>query len=60
MTAIAKSAKPHPPAKKCCGWEEPAICLCVHIVCFARSCKINGDAGQYAFMPAARICKTSI
>ena len=26
MTAIAKSAKRHPAAKKCCGWEEPAIC----------------------------------
>ena len=25
MTAIAKSAKTHPAAKKCCGWEEPAI-----------------------------------
>ena len=25
MTAIAKSAKRHPAAKKCCGWEEPAI-----------------------------------
>ena len=26
MTAIAKSAKRHPAAKKCCGWEEPTIC----------------------------------
>ena len=26
MRAIAKSAKIHPTAKKCCGWEEPAIC----------------------------------
>ena len=26
LTAIAKSAKWHPAAKKCCGWEEPAIC----------------------------------
>ena len=26
MTAIAKSAKRHPAAKKCCGWEEPAMC----------------------------------
>ena len=26
MTAIAKLAKTHPAAKKCCGWEEPAIC----------------------------------
>ena len=25
MTAIAKSAKTHPTAKKSCGWEEPAI-----------------------------------
>ena len=25
MTAIAKSSKRHPAAKKCCGWEEPAI-----------------------------------
>ena len=25
MTAIAKSAKIHPAAKKCCGWEKPAI-----------------------------------
>ena len=25
MTAIAKSAKVHSAAKKCCGWEEPAI-----------------------------------
>ena len=24
MTAIAKSAKRHPAAKKSCGWEEPA------------------------------------
>ena len=27
MTAIAKSAKTHPAAKKFCGWEEPAICI---------------------------------
>ena len=26
MTAIAKSAKRHPAAKKCYGWEKPAIC----------------------------------
>ena len=26
MRAIAKSAKIHPAAKKCCGWGEPAIC----------------------------------
>ena len=26
MRAIAKSAKTHSTAKKCCGWEEPAIC----------------------------------
>ena len=26
MTAIAKSAKRHLAAKKCCGWEEPVIC----------------------------------
>ena len=25
MTAIAKSAKRHHAAKKCCDWEEPAI-----------------------------------
>jgi len=25
MRAIAKSAKRHPAAKKCCGWEDPAI-----------------------------------
>ena len=25
MKAIAKSAKIHPAAKKCCGWQEPAI-----------------------------------
>ena len=25
MTAIAKSAKTQPAAKKFCGWEEPAI-----------------------------------
>ena len=25
MRAISKSAKLHPAAKKCCGWEEPAI-----------------------------------
>ena len=33
MTAMAKSAKRHPAAKKCCGWEEPAICCldkCCH------------------------------
>ena len=27
MTAIAKSTKTHTAAKKCCGWEEPAICV---------------------------------
>ena len=27
MTATAKSAKTHPTAKKCCGWEEPFFCL---------------------------------
>ena len=27
MTAIAKSGKIHPAAKKCCGWEEPATCF---------------------------------
>ena len=27
MRAITKSAKIHPAAKKCCGWEEPAIYL---------------------------------
>ena len=26
MRAITKSTKRHPAAKKCCGWEEPAIC----------------------------------
>ena len=25
MRVIAKQAKTHPAAKKCCGWEEPAI-----------------------------------
>ena len=25
MTAIEKSPKRHTAAKKCCGWEEPAI-----------------------------------
>ena len=25
MTAIAKSAKTPPAAKKCCGWKEPTI-----------------------------------
>ena len=25
MAVIAKSAKTHDSAKKCCGWEEPAI-----------------------------------
>ena len=25
MTAIGKSEKTHTAAKKCCGWEEPAI-----------------------------------
>jgi len=25
ITTIAKSAKTHPAAKKCCGWEEPVI-----------------------------------
>ena len=25
MRAIPKTAKIHPVAKKCCGWEEPAI-----------------------------------
>ena len=28
MTAIAKSAKRQSAAKICCGWEEPAICVC--------------------------------
>ena len=32
MTAIAKSAKRHPAAKKFCGWEEPAICVVVIVV----------------------------
>ena len=27
MTAMAKSAKRHPAARKCCGWEELAIWL---------------------------------
>ena len=26
MTAIVKSAKINPAAKKCFGWEEPVIC----------------------------------
>ena len=26
MRAIPKTAKIHPAAKKCCGWEKPAIC----------------------------------
>ena len=26
MRAITKLAKIHPAAKKCCGWEKPAIC----------------------------------
>ena len=30
MTAIAKSAKTNPAAKKSCGWEEPFIC---HVIC---------------------------
>ena len=32
MRAIPKTAKIHPAAKKCCGWEEPAICdiVCVY------------------------------
>ena len=25
MRAIPKTAKIHPAAKKCCGWEKPAI-----------------------------------
>ena len=33
MRAIAKSAKTHPTAKKCCGWEEPAICCMDKIHC---------------------------
>ena len=32
MTAIAKSAKRHPAAKKFCGWEEPAISVVVIVV----------------------------
>ena len=32
MTAIAKSAKTHPAARKCCGWEEPAICPFHHYI----------------------------
>ena len=31
MRAIAKSAKIHPAAKKCCGWEEPAIYSPIHM-----------------------------
>ena len=27
MRAIPKTVKIHPAAKKCCGWEKPAICL---------------------------------
>ena len=35
MTAMAKSAKSHPAAKKCCGWEEPAKCIkpCIEAAC---------------------------
>ena len=29
ITVIAKSAKTHPAAEKCCGWEEHAICATV-------------------------------
>ena len=32
MTAIAKSAKTHPAAKKCCGWEEHAIYAFINIM----------------------------
>ena len=32
MTAIAKSAKTHSAAKKCCGWEELTI-LCPNDIC---------------------------
>ena len=41
MTAIAKSAKTHPAAKKCCGWEEPAL---FRTVC-ACGCEINTSLG---------------
>ena len=33
MTAIAKSAKRHPAANKFFGWEEPAICDYIILVC---------------------------
>ena len=36
MTAIAKSAKRHPAAKKCCGWEEPAVCAYDFLICLLR------------------------
>ena len=29
MRAIPKTAKIHPAAKQCCGWEEPALCYLV-------------------------------
>ena len=32
----SKSAKIHPAAKKCCGWEEPAICLSYILDNFSR------------------------
>ena len=38
MTAMAKSAKKHPAAKKCCGLEEPAICM----LCACVKKKITG------------------
>ena len=39
MTAIAKSAKVHPTAKKYCGWEEPAIWYCP--VLFGLICSVT-------------------
>ena len=35
MRAIPKTAKIHSAAKKCCGWEKPAICAYTPFsVCF--------------------------
>ena len=47
MTAIAKSAKRHPAAKKCCGWEEPAICIYINTMYMGMGGSVLLGRGKY-------------
>ena len=49
MTAIAKSAKRHPAAKKCCGWEEPAIWKLLLSFCVLGGGVVEWDGLQMYF-----------